>query len=325
MERIFKGCKLLFVFVSLFAGLQNVYAEGEEAKAEAPVEQQQISIQDLVFSDSVELNSSIAVKKEHGRFYLIMEVDHNFNRNEFIITTEKLGISTDRLVQVAKENLSFGFHNKFVAYFPIIEVLKEKGGETRDYIFDLKTQEHRTQQHIDITETLESAARNSAVADSQGRVYNPSEIHELAFVLMADQEGKGKSLQTFKVDLRSLEEGEFRQFYGETRLTDIPIKAPSQPQAEALELSPEVIQRYLAPFIQEVENELLDVDRLAKIKSTLEAIPIEFEEGRLRRIADKLNHAETSEAMIEVLVREQLMLPPIKIPQVMCKNVFKLN
>lgn len=97
------------------------WANEAPSTEEAPAKQS-INLSEILFADSKELNLSLAVRQVGNQSLLLIEVDHNFNRNSFTAELAQTGLAEKSFLQVAKENLSFGFHNKFVAQIPLIEM-----------------------------------------------------------------------------------------------------------------------------------------------------------------------------------------------------------
>ena len=299
---------VLFSGSLAFADDQTKVTEKKESKAseaeEAP-SKPKISITDLVFTDSEDLNTSLALRNENGRYYLIIEVDHNLSRNQFVLRPADVGVRDIVQAQVVKENLAFGFKNKFSALLPLIEASTPENSEVNESIYSLPSQVNRTQQHIDITEVLKQNANSGLLIDTDGVSYSLSDVASVSFFIGVNVDGRPKSFETPSADLGSLKNGETLLVYGRKPVTEIPIKPYEQPVVERLKLSPSVLARYLNPVFLSMNRQTDVSDVKAQLELILERLPIEITKERLSSLAEEILTSSGLNEAIEVLLNEQ--------------------
>jgi hypothetical protein len=321
--------KIIQILIIVFLIPQSLWAENQkvnglkvkELSAEELAVQIQTQIDSLMFRDFADLDTSFAIRKEDGRIFLIIEIDHNIHGNYFVLNPAQAGIDKAGETIVAKENLAFGFNNKNVVYLPVLEMA---ANYQRTDLFVLNKANNRTQQQIDITKLLNAASVANSMVDVNSGTYSLSDIHEIAFGFKVSKTDGPTNLEFSKVDLKALKDGETLLIYGKTPVESLALfELDISRQNFKPKLSSPIIYRYFSPFVRLLLTGKNLTTYENDIKLVLLSMPLEFDDMTIERLAKKLSQIEYPQEFVSILINEQYQAQNPSQAPLMCKNLFQ--
>lgn len=305
-----KSFNIIILCLNLFVGgyafaeeVENVSRANDSESTGSP--EPEILIEDLVYTDVEDLNTTLAVRNEKGRYYLIVEVGHNPNRNHFVLRPADVGVNSVGQAKIVKENLAFGYQNKFTALLPLIEASTPEEAKVNENIYSLPGSENRTQQHIDITELLRQNANIGLLRDEEGVAYALKDVSSVSFLMGVKTDGQPKRFETPSINLEDVNDGETLLIHGSKPVFEIPIRPYESPIVEKLKLSPGVLARYLTPIFTSLSNQKDSSKLLNQIEAALQKLPIHILDHRITPIAQEILMSSSPDEAIEVLLNEQ--------------------
>lgn len=213
------GRSLLIVVLAYGAMASAWAAEEAAAPSQLAATQPQLDLGSFLFFENAELNFSLGLEKTKGEVFLILEMDHNPSRNEFVLRFDR--VAQDVKVQMLqRENAFFGFNNKLVLNLPLIEVNTVNPHSAR---FVMDAENHRTSQRINLTKLMNELAKETMLFDEKGNLYRAEDIREVILMTKKSfiEKGEGQVLNQTRIVLDELQNERIVQLIGEKPLSDI--------------------------------------------------------------------------------------------------------
>lgn len=173
----------------------------------------------MIFYLDPSLNLSLGFEINDGDVHLIVEMDHNPTRNEFVFSFDKV-IPNLRIDTVGLGNASFGFHNLPIAFLPMIEI---DSPQTSSAKFILGEDNFRTHQRVNLTKILRELANKGMLIDTEGNDYEVSMIKdfEITVKVSPTSESKARKIHKLRISTSGASQDKIIQIYGEQKLAEL--------------------------------------------------------------------------------------------------------
>ncbi len=194
----------------------------EVAKAEAQAESKkknQPKLSSFLFQLDSAFNISLGVERNNNDTYLIIEMDHNPSRNEFVFRYDTVAPGRITSLVVLKSQ-AFGFNNKPVAVLPMIEI-ESPNNSSAKFIVDSKNQ--RTHQRVNLSKVLRDLYAKSLLLSLDGKSHNPEYIEEINILTLRpiSEEKLATEFYEIKIPFRTFKEDQVIQIFGSEPLAEL--------------------------------------------------------------------------------------------------------
>lgn len=205
---------------------ESTEESSEETPAKAEAENQAVpqAIVDptkVVYILDPALNISIGYEVNDGDVHLIVEMDHNPSKDEFIFDFQRLSNMKEIISSVLMENQRFGFKNRPVAMMPLIEVQNMNTGAVK---FILGANNYRTYQRVNLSKILRAKSDRGQLIDPSKMAYDFEDIKEIQIITKTGINDRSQVPVLFNylsIPLDSAVPNVVHQIYGTQTLADI--------------------------------------------------------------------------------------------------------
>ncbi len=184
----------------------------DDAKASKP------DLAAMLFYLDPSLNVSLGYEVSEGDVHLIVEMDHNPTRNEFVFSFEHV-IQGFRIDTVGLGNAHFGFHNLPTALLPMIEIEKPENSSAK---FILDEDNFRTHQRINLTAVLRDLSNKGLLIDTENNDFLVGDIKDFQItVKMSNSESSLQKISKLKISSSGSVPDKIIQIYGQQQLAEL--------------------------------------------------------------------------------------------------------
>lgn len=197
----------------------SVEVTGEAVTQQAQVKSQNINYLSYLFNLDSSLDLSLGVEIVNGETFLIIEMDHNPSRNEFVFGFNYVAPHQQH-VSVQLDNAPFGFKNKISAKLPMLEMEAQDSSHTK---FIKDAQNSRTTQRVNMSKIVRRLSDAFGLIDRDGTHYMDSDIDSLSILMTKplSNESKINNVHEIKITIPGLTEGQIHQIHGTKLLSDL--------------------------------------------------------------------------------------------------------